>query len=145
MANIDDKITELFKVVRRQKEEVETAEKESKQSWKTNCSIHFDIVVTPINIQTASEITVKKIVIELLKYKEFSRQAEELLGLENTTHYDGFSYSDWFADCKKRITVIGLRAKKDKLAEVEKRLKAIISPEQIRQMELDAITESLNV
>ena len=137
-------ITDLFKVVSNKKAEVEAAEKESKQSWKTNCSFHIDGMATPINIQTANEATLKRVVVALLQNREYSQQADALLGVEISTRIDGFSYNDWIADCKKRMTVIGLRAKKDNLAALEKRLNAIISPELLRKMELDAIAASLN-
>lgn len=142
--SIDAKITDLFKVVSRQKSEVEAAEKESKSSWKTNCAIHMD-GTTPINLQTATADTLRKVVVGLLQHREYAQQADALLGLEVNTKIDGFSYNDWISDCKKRMTVIGLRDKKTNLATLEKRLNAIISPELLRKMELDAIAESLNV
>lgn len=142
---IDQKINQLFEVVRKQKAEVEAAEKESKQSWKTNCSIvmPFGRDETPVNLQTASEDKVKTVVIGLLKHRDYSAEAEQVLGLPSANDYKGFSYDDWIADCKKRIAVLGIRAKKEKLAELEKRLNGIVSPEQKRQMELEAITASL--
>lgn len=145
MTTIDQKINELFEVVKKQKAEVEAAEKESKQSWRTNCSIvlPFGRDENPINLQTATQEKVKNIVIGLLKHKEYSAEAEQVLGLEQSTQYNGFSYDDWIADCKKRISVLNIRTKKDKLAVLEKRLNDIVSPEQKRQMELDSIMKDL--
>lgn len=145
MTTIDQKINELFEVVKKQKAEVEAAEKESKQSWRTNCSISlpFGRDENPINLQTATQDKVKNIVIGLLKHKEYSAEAEQVLGLEQSTQYNGFSYDDWIADCKKRISVLNIRTKKDKLAVLEKRLNDIVSPEQKRQMELDSIMKDL--
>ncbi len=142
---IDQKINELFAVVRKQKAEVEAAEKESKQSWKTNCSIvvPFSRDESPVNLQTANEAKVKAVVVGLLKHRDYTGEAEQLLGLEQTGQYGGSSYDDWIADCKKRITVLGIKAKKEKLAVLEERLNAIVSPEQKRQMELEAIAASL--
>jgi hypothetical protein len=145
MTTIDQKINELFEVVKKQKAEVEAAEKESKQSWRTNCSISlpFGRDENPINLQTATQDKVKNIVIGLLKHKEYSAEAEQVLGLEQSTQYNGFSYDDWISDCKKRISVLNIRTKKDKLAVLEKRLNDIVSPEQKRQMELDSIMKDL--
>lgn len=143
--SIDDKISQLFEVVQRQKADVETAEKESKQSWKTNCSFQMDGVAAPINIQTANEASVKKVAMTILQHRDYARQVESLLDLPFDGKVNGFSHNDWLADCKKRITVMGLRAKKAQLEELETRLNAIISPEQRRQMELEAITKSLGV
>jgi hypothetical protein len=142
---IDQKINELFAVVRKQKAEVEAAEKESKQSWKTTASIvvPFSTDTNPVNIQTANEAKVKAVVMALLKHRDYAGEAEQLLGLEQTGQYNGFSYEDLLIDCKKRITVLSIRAKKEKLALLEERLNAIVSPEQKRQMELEAIAASL--
>lgn len=142
---IDQKINELFAVVRKQKAEVEAAEKESKQSWKTNCSIivPYGRDEGQVNIQTANEAKIKNIVMGLLKHREYSAEAEQLLGLKSDGTYNSFSYEDWFADCKKRISVLGIRAKKDQLAILEDRLNGIVSPDQKRQMELEAITAAL--
>ncbi len=144
--NIDKKISELFEVVKKQKAEVEAAEKESKQSWKTNCSIPlpYGRDEAPINLQTASQEIIKNLVMGLLKHKEYAAEAETILGLETTSQYKGFSYDDWVSDCKKRISVLNIRAKKEKLAALEKRLNDIVSPEQKRQMELDSIVNELS-
>ncbi|NCQ51556.1 hypothetical protein GW796_06625 [archaeon] len=144
---IDQKINEIFDVVSQQKAGVEVAEKESKQSWKTNCSIVLPLGrdKSPLNLQTANEVKVKTIVMGLLKHRDYSAEAEQVLGLAPSKEYSGFSYDDWIADCKKRIALIGLRTKKDKLAMLELRLNDIVSPEQKRQMELEAITKSLGI
>ncbi len=142
---IDEKINKLFEVVRKQKEEVEAAEKEAKQSWKTKCSIvvPFSRDDKPVNLQTVLEPGLKNIVIGLLKHRDYTNEAEQLLGVEKTDKYEGYSYEDWFADCKKRITMLNLKAKKERLALAEQSLNAIVSPEQRRAMELERITASL--
>lgn len=144
---IDNQINKLFEVVRKQREEVEAAEKEAKQSWKTKASIvvPFSRDEAPVNMQTANEAKIKNIVIGLLKHRDYAGEAEQLLGLPQTNQYDGNSYEDWFTDCKKRIAILGIKAKKDLLALTEQRLNAIVSPEQKRAMELAEITKSLGV
>ena len=84
---------------------------------------------------------------ELLRHQDYAKRADEVLGygLLYSKKYDNFTYDDWIADCKKRLSVLGLRTKKDNLAQLEKRLDAIVSPEQRRQMELDAISKMLDV
>jgi len=144
---IDEKINKLFEVVRKQKEEVEAAEKEAKQSWKTKCSIvvPFARDDKPVNLQTATEPVLKNVVIGLLKHRDYNNEAEQLLGIERADKYEGFTYEDWFADCKKRITMLNLKTKKEKLALAEQGLNAIVSPEQRRAMELERITASLGI
>lgn len=144
---IDDQINKLFDVVRKQREEVEAAEKEAKQSWKTKCSVAvpFSRDESPVNIQTANEAKIKTLVMGLLKHRDYAAEAEQVLGLTQTNLYDGSSYEDWLADCKKRITVLGIKAKKDQLAVAEAGLNNLVSPEQKRMMELEKITKSLGV
>lgn len=147
--SLDKKVEELFAVVQKQKEEVEATEKETKQSWKTNCSFFITAsqvtLGNPINIQTANEDTIRMVVHSILTYRRVDGVASKLLGVEPIVLLNGFSYDDWITDCKKRIALIQLRAKKTKLAQLEERLNAVVSPEQRRQMEIDAISKSLGL
>ncbi|PPD55568.1 MAG: hypothetical protein CTY12_00905 [Methylotenera sp.] len=143
--NIDDKVRGLFEVLQKQKEKVEQAEQETKQSWKTKCSISIPTLSpTPINIQTANQSLVLGIGASLLTYQQATAEAAKRLGLEeDVSEYNGASIDDWFADLKKRVAVIGITEKRKSLVELEKRLDAIVSPEQRRQMELEALTKEL--
>ncbi len=140
--NIDKKIEELFAVVKAQKIEVEKAEKESKRSWNTNCSFKL-YGTTPVNLQTASEDNVFKSLTELLTFKNTAEEALEILGLKKEIKHDGYSFNEWVEDFQKRIATIQLKAKKEKLKTLEDRLTSIVSPEQKRQMELEAIMKDL--
>ena len=142
--NIDAKIKDLFDVLNKQKIEVEQAEAETKQSWRTNCAYPKNDGVPPINIQTASELMLVDILAEMLRESDYNSKAADMLGISLGTPAK-YTLDDWIADFKKRIAILNLRAKKDKLAVLEKRLNAIVSPEQRRAMELAAITESLEL
>lgn len=143
--NIDDKVRGLFDVLQKQKEKVEQAEQETKQSWKTKCSISIPTLSpTPINIQTANQGMVLSIGASLLTYQQATAEAAKRLGIEeDVTEYNGASVDDWFADLKKRVAVIGITEKRKSLVELERRLDAIVSPEQRRQIELEALTKEL--
>lgn len=145
MNSIDKKINDLFEVVRQKRADVEAAEKEVKKKWETNCSITLPISpnTPPINIQTANEATVKLVVVELLKHREYVNKAESMLGLSTSEKYGSYEYGQWFDDCKKRVASISLLSKKESLLELEKRLNGIVSPEQKRAMELAEIEKTL--
>jgi len=143
MQNIDDKIMKLFEVVKTQREEVARAEKETKQSWKTKCV--FELNAQRYNIQTAQVPDVVQIVKILLIEQEYLKDANRILNLEFDDKLCGFAFDEWLADCNKRVSVIQLKQKKDKLVDLENRLQAIVSPEQKRLMELASITESLGL
>lgn len=140
--NIDKKIEELFAVVKAQKAEVEKAEKESKRSWNSNGSFKL-FAATPVNIQTATEDMILRCLTELLTFKNNSEEALEMLGLKKEVKLDGYTVEEWLEDFKKRIATIHLKAKKEKLKTLEDRLTSIVSPEQKRQMELEAIMKDL--
>lgn len=139
---VDAKIMELFDVLNKQKAEVEAAVAETKKPWKTNCAYHKDIDAPPINIQTASEKMITMLLAELLMVEQYYVKAAEILG-SNPDIPSTYRMDAWIEDFKKRIAIINLKAKKDKLADLESRLNKIVSPEQLREMELVAIAKSL--
>lgn len=141
--SIDDKITELFGVLSKQKAEVEAAEIATKVSWKTKGSFMLDAISARVNIQTANHNLLIEIEAALLQKEAFYGKAAENLGLEWDGVWDGYTLSDWHDDLVKRAAIIGINAKKAKLAELEKKLNSIVSPEQRREMELKAIMASL--
>lgn len=144
MENIDEKIQQQFNIVKLKREKFEKAEAESKQPWKTTCSITINNLNSQ-NIQLASIQKIKEILIGLLMQQKFSLEAHTLLGLENDNKYQNFSYDDWISDCIKRASMISLKQEKETLNELENRLNAILSTEQRRLMELESISASLKL
>ena len=142
--SIDDKIAQLFGVLTNQQNAVKEAEKETKASWKTNCAF-LTASINPTNVQTASEVILVKLHAEMSATQAFRNKSAEILGCTTTDDWYGYSYDDWTHDFKKRIAIINLKAKKDSLAALEKRLDAIVSPDQRRALELQAIMASLEV
>lgn len=143
---IDDVIKQQFNKVTQLKAEVEVTEKAAKRGWKTNCSfVHPSIATGPVNLTIAQEADVFRAMVELLNYRTGAEKACEILELPATDEvkYQGFLISDWVDDMKKRVAMCQLKSRKDKLAQLESRLAAIISPEQKRQMELEAIMNEL--
>jgi len=142
--SIDDKINKLFAVLTTQQAEVEAAEAATKKSWVTKGSFMLDMVNARVNIQTSTENLLIEIEAALLQKEAFFAQAADNLGLTWDGKWDGYEIKDWRADLHKRAAIIGINAKKAKLAELEKRLNGIVSPEQRREMELKAIMASLD-
>jgi hypothetical protein len=71
--------------------------------------------------------------------------AAKELGVESPPVFtwNGFSTSDWIEDLKTRIAKIQITTTQQKLAALESRLEAVISPELRREMELMRIAEDL--
>lgn len=145
MSEIDNKIKELFGVLSAQKAKVEEVETESKRKWVTNCSFPSVFGNTqPINIQTQTEPALVELLSDLLIHVEFNKRAAELIGSNiDTTYWGGYPLVSWVADFKTRIAKIQVAARKQELMQLEKRLDAIVSPEERRAMELEAIVKSL--
>lgn len=142
--SIDEKISSLFKVVQKKKEEVALVEKEQNQSWLTNCSFK-GFAQNHTNIQTATENTIFRLTTELLMFRNTAVEANELLCTKQEIKIDNYSVDEWLQDFKKRIAKIQLASKKAELKNLEDRLNSIVSPEQRRAMELEEITKSLGV
>lgn len=144
MTDIDSKIGQLFAVLNKKKQQVENREKQANRKWKTNCSFSSPInILNPINIQTASQESLVVMLSELLIKDNFTHKACEELGVEYTGKWGSYLVSDWIQDMKTRAAKIQLISEKNELAELESRLQAIVSPEQRRLMELEAIAKSL--
>lgn len=143
MTTIDKKIEDLLDIVRLQKSEVERVEKSSKRSWNTHCSFKL-LQASVLNIQTANEDAIVRALTELLFFKNNFKEANQILGLNKTIKHDGYSVEEWIEDFQKRIATLQLKNKKDRLKILEERLNSIVSPEQRRQMELEAIMKDLS-
>lgn len=141
--NIDKKIKELFEVVEQEKKKVEELNSTSKSKWNTNCSFKPKNATVNVNIQTASKDTIIDLMSNLLGYEKFNKLSCQILGLESSEKFYGFTYEQWVDDFKKRISIIDLKERREKLKSLESRLNGIISPEQRREMELQAIINEL--
>lgn len=142
---IDAKITELFGVLNKKKEQVAEAENSAQKKWITNCSFPSVFGTTqPINIQTQTESALVELLSDLLIHRDYQTKAATLLGVSNAVAtWGGFPIDAWIEDFKTRVAKIQLADRKKELLQLEKRLDAIVSPEQRRAMELEAIVKSL--
>jgi hypothetical protein len=149
MAKSDKKVLDLIAEVNRQKEEIGKAER---PVWATNCSFTFAFAGKTNDVFNSFNLHVVKDMQLLIRMASFIVATEksysetlQLLAIENIPEFkwDGFSKNDWLADIKLRINQIQIEEKKKKLAELEKRLNAIISPELKAQMEIEAISGEL--
>jgi hypothetical protein len=143
---LDDQVMKLFSLLEKKKEEFNECEAESKKKWVTNCS--FPSVygnTAPINIQTQTESALVELLSDLLTQDGNSRKAAELIGANypNEGTWGGFSVDQWVDDFKTRIAKIRLVERKQELVQLEKRLNGVVSPEQRRKLEIEAITQSL--
>ncbi len=144
---IDLKVTELFNVLNKKKQEFEEAEATSNKKWITNCSFPSVFgTAQPINIQVQPENVLVELLTELLIHQEYARKASELLSVKpKDINWGGFTIEQWIEDFKTRAAKIQLSTRKNELIQLEKRLDAVVSPEQRRAMELEALAKELEL
>ena len=141
----DKKTIELIQEVRRQKREIEKAEK---PNWLTNCSFSYsegsDSAKT-VNLHQESNVRnlVMLVAFLLEREKSYKTAIAELKVDCLAFSWGGFSTADWIADVKTRIAKIQIASKRKKLEVLEGRLNNVISPELRAQMELEDIQNEL--
>lgn len=145
VATIDTKIAGLFAVLQSRQQEVALSESTIKAPWKTNCSWQEGTHKVNRNIQTMSVDECVEVGTQIITWQRDSAEAAAMLNVPAPTKINGSEPSAWFADLSKRITTFIIREQKKELEVLETRLSAIVSPEQRRQMELEAITKSLGI
>lgn len=140
MSDIDKRVIELLGKVREKRAEIQKA---SKPSWKTHCS--FDCFTgARVNIQVVNEeLTLISLVSELMLRKQNWDNACKELECIHDFSYQGYSYDEWISDMKDRFGQILVSQKRKELAELEKRIDKLVSPEQRRKLELEEIENML--
>lgn len=141
--DLDKKIEEANKVVKKQREDVEKADKASQKRWVTHCTYPIN-PTQKINLQTCSQDVLVLVMANLLQNESFHKQACKTLGI-TTKEYsvDGYTLAQWKEDLETRNARITIKDKKDKLAKLEARLKTIMSEDQKREQEFADILDEL--
>lgn len=140
----DARTLALIEAVRRQKEEIANAER---PNWKTNQT--FTFVEGQLNNAIALHIEkdVRKLAMIagfLVEKEEQLKKGAEVLGIETPELiWNGYSFQDWFDDLKARTAKIQITQRREKLAKLESRLNAVMTPELRQQLELEAIEREL--
>lgn len=141
----DDKILNLISQVDKQKAEIKSIEK---PAYKTNMSFSYSEGRSndAINLHVVNDLRQLMMIAAYLRaiFSNYETVGN-VLGSEMTPGFtwQGFSYSDWFADLKMKVAKIQIGAKKKKLELLESRLNAIVSPELRAKLELESIEREL--
>lgn len=143
---IDSQVSALFDVVAARKAEISKMQATISRGWITNCNYRIDR--EEINIQTANLAAVVRIMTDIVMRRSAKAEAVEALGLKGAAGIEedainGFAFESWIADLNKRVASLSIAEKNKALSNLEDRLNQIVSPEQRRAMELQAITATL--
>ncbi len=140
---IHEKVLGLLRQVKRKKEDILKAKKTPK--WRTNCSIGLDPdSVKRENIQVIPKIdTVVALYVMLNQLEGHRATAASELDVPLNLDYMGYPISDWKNDLKSRAAMLTLKQKQQDLHALEDRVNKLVSPEQRREMELEALEQEL--
>jgi hypothetical protein len=139
---IDARVQKLFDKLLAKKKEVESLEKPS--SNKTNLSFPFDMLKSErMNIQTASSEQIVHALAFLITKAQAYEEACKFLEVKIPFVWGGSSFDDWKQDMSARVSRLNIAEKKKELAELEVKINNVVSPEQRRLMEIDALTKAL--
>lgn len=139
----DEKIKELFDLVQKKKLEIEKAER---PIWETSRNFGFSPNSAHDRISIPTITDTRKIVemyAFLLERKDKVEKSAEELNVKYDFTWLGFTVEEWKSDFSTRINQITIQEKRKNLLEHEVRLSAILSPEMIKEMEINSMTESL--
>ena len=151
-ATTDEAVMELLIKVQRQKVEIKTGKKTP--HWRTNCTIGFDPskklsaasgeAHDMINIRVARESKLIEIWAFLLQRENYQSKAANDLSLPDDKMYMGYLFSGWKEDLKFRAEQLSVERKQKEVAELDARVNKLVTPEQRRVMEIEAIQKMLS-
>ena len=142
MSTFDEQVKALFEKLNSKKAEVANAERPvyiTGGSFRYSESMH-----NVVDIITVRE---ERKLVEILAFlnereKNYDEAAKEL-GVNANFTWLGFTKDDWKKDIMTRVSILQLAKRKAELAELEKKLNGILSPELRAKMELEYITTAL--
>jgi hypothetical protein len=138
---LDEQIDLLFKELSSKKEGLKELKRRISSKWKTNGEVILRPTGTKITLLTATQEQLADIVIYLSHLDKVSNTLYNL-GI-NTDTVLGHSPTDLKADIEKRAAQISIQTQEKQITQLETRLMKIISPEQLRAMELAAIMKDM--
>lgn len=142
ITNPDEVVNALFAKLQEKKKVLEGLEK---PQFKTNLSFGFNPEVsTRTNIHTVTDTDILVgIAAFLMERAKMHKEASELLEVKSEFKWLGFTLEEWLHDLKTRANKINIDAKRKEFKQLEEKLNSLVSPEQRRIMELEAISKIL--
>jgi hypothetical protein len=137
----DETIKKLFNVIQVKKAEIE---KLDKPSWITNCSFPLKSGGN-MNLHTITDLEkIVEVYASIISDDKAFAEASKDLGCNYNFKIAGYTVEEWKSDLKTRFDKLQIKSKQSELANLEKRLDQLVSPEMKRQLELEEIEKMLN-
>lgn len=140
--NPDEMVNKLFAKLQEKKKLIESLEK---PRWKTNFSFGYNADSSNrINLQIVSDTDkLVEMAAFLLDKARSHKEASDLLEVKSEFKWLGFTLEEWMSDIKTRANKINIEARKKELKQLEEKLNGLVSPEQRRLMDLEAVAKAL--
>lgn len=143
----DELVLQLLAKVKEKKAKIAAVDR---PQWVTSCTVGYnpDVVTDRINIQTVTDVNkLVDLFGFILAKEEQSHKARKALGIWDTLAFKwmGFTVAQWEHDFRSRIAKIQINAEKAELDALEKRIDSLITVEQRRELELQALAKELDV
>jgi hypothetical protein len=143
MSNLDDKIRGLFDKLNSRKAKVAELEAAIAKGWVTNLAYRMAGANTVVNLNTVPAEGVVDLVADLVLTNQARTEAALLLGMTPSNKFQGYSFEQWVEDSKKRLAAINIREEKKELEALETRLNSVLSPEERRRIEVEALLSAV--
>lgn len=141
---IDNKILKYQQKLIDAKAELAADERLIERTWETNQSYCQIGSGPPTNLNTSSLDTIVSLLADLVLVRDSIKQSMELLGLIGDFNIQGYSFEAWLNDFKRRVAIIQVKSRKDKVAKLEAALNELMSPEARRLQQFKAIESELD-
>lgn len=144
MANeLDKKVQELYNVIQAKKAKIAKIER---PNYKTNLSFPTSLNDDSrrINLQVYNDIPSLIIMLANLQTTkiQFDNISEEL-DIKAEFMYGGYKFEDWKHDFIAIINKVNIKKEKDDLASKESKLNLLVSPEEKRRLDIEALAKEL--
>lgn len=142
----DDAVMELLRTVKQKKDEIKALSR--KPNWLTTCTLgrNSDSAADRVNIMTIVDpARIIELYTFLLEKELHWEKAAKDLGFDLAPTHQGYSIADWKADLKTRASQLVLEQKRRDIDTLDKRINSLVSPDQRREMELEALQKELGV
>jgi len=143
MTTLDEQIRGMFAKLNDRKAKLETLKQQSAPKWKTTGTFRQIGATSVTSMQTASKETIIEIATQVELLAGAQESVAKKLGTDATALIQGYKLEDWYHDFQKRLATINQRDEEAAIADLEKRLNSVLSPEERRRIEVELLLKEV--